>query len=215
MTVPDLSAWGTATDIAPVPGGARRLAFRARVGGRLVIAKSNALPEPSLRWQIAAERAARRAGLIVPGLIETASGALSSAGWTLEPWIDGHPAKAGDLRQLPLARLRAAGRHLPRRPGRTRVLPASWARLSALPGPNGLIHGDLHPGNLLRLHNGLALIDWEEARIGPLAVDDAAIARARGIACPDHARAELVACAMAEPNRARAMARHLMTRRWS
>jgi hypothetical protein len=52
----------------------------SRLDGRHVVAKPTALPEPSLRWRIRIEEAARRAGLVTPGLIPTRSRALSSTG---------------------------------------------------------------------------------------------------------------------------------------
>ncbi|NJM84354.1 MAG: aminoglycoside phosphotransferase family protein, partial [Tabrizicola sp.] len=84
----------------------------------------------------------------------------------------------------------------------------SLLRRMPLARPEAAIHGDVHAGNLLRLGDGrLALIDWEEARLGPVAQDlgygPGAEARA------SHAAAEVSACWRAEPGRARAMARRL------
>lgn len=199
--IPDLSPWGDVTDLKPIPGGARRRAVRGTLNGQPVIAKSNALPEPSLRWQLRIEAAARRAGFVTPGLLETRHGTLLAHGWTLEPFLTGHPATLADLRTAPLARFHAQARRIPPRPGLLRRLPANWDRLSRLPGPWGGLHGDLHPGNVLRVSSGrLALLDWEEARRAPLAIDRAAPGSR------DHLRAELAACAWPERTRARAMA---------
>lgn len=142
----------------------------------------------------------------MPHLIETPRGAPSSVGWTLEPFLQGRPGTAADRASLDLRRFRAAARGLPPRPSPAPRLPHGWTRLTRLGGLTGPIHGDLHPGNLLRTNAGIAVIDWEEARIGPLAVDDAAPGS------PDHARAELAACAAAEPDRSRALARGLLAR---
>ncbi|MEM7489395.1 MAG: phosphotransferase [Pseudomonadota bacterium] len=205
--IPDLSAWGPVADLRPMAGGARRTLFCGTLRGQPVIAKSHAAPEPSLRWQRRIEAAARRAGLVTPGLIPAATGTLAAGGWTLEPHLPGRPGTPTDLATLPLARFHAAARDLPPRPGPAPRLPAGWARLAHIPGPEGSIHGDLHPGNLLRLPSGrLALLDWAEARRGPVAIDRAAPGS------PTHLRAELAACAGPEPQRARAMARALLTR---
>ena len=53
--------------------------------------------------------------------------------------------------------------------GRAADLPATAAVLAELPPT--LLHGDVHPGNVL-VHDGQAvLIDWGSARIGPAALD--------------------------------------------
>ncbi|MEM7644272.1 MAG: phosphotransferase [Pseudomonadota bacterium] len=202
--IPDLSPWGDVRDLTLVPGGARRRALRGILNGQPVIAKSNALPEPSLRWQLRIEAAARRAGFVTPGLLETRRGTLSAHGWTVEPFLTGCPATPADLRAAPFARFHAHAHRIPSRPGLRRRLPAKWDRLSRLPGPLGGLHGDLHPGNILRVSSGrLALLDWEEARRAPLAIDRAAPGSR------DHLRAELAACAWPERARATAMARTL------
>ena len=189
-------------------GGARRRLWLGRLIGRTVLAKSGALPEPSLRWQLRIEAAARRAGVATPGLIETHAGALSSGGWTLEPWIDGRPATRADLAALPLRRIHAEARSLPNRPGLSARMPPNWDRLAEIGGPEGGIHGDLHPGNLLIAGDGRpVLLDWEEARRGPLAIDGAEPGSVT------HLAAELRACVVAEPARAGRMARGLLRHR--
>jgi aminoglycoside phosphotransferase (APT) family kinase protein len=56
------------------------------------------------------------------------------------------------------------------------VVIAESATRSSVPGtkgvtPFGLLHGDLHPGNVMLTRAGPVLIDWSNYRIGPREVD--------------------------------------------
>jgi hypothetical protein len=53
--------------------------------------------------------------------------------------------------------------------GRAAALPATAAVLAELPPT--LLHGDVHPGNVLVHDDHAVLIDWGSARIGPAALD--------------------------------------------
>ncbi|WP_179379594.1 phosphotransferase [Jannaschia marina] len=216
---PDLSDWGAVTALQPIAGGARRSVWRGRLNGREIVAKSPALPEPSLCWQLRVETLARRAGFDTPGLLPTRSGALASAGWTVEPFLAGAPLSPTAIPPLLLVRFHAACAGVPRRPGRrARRLPGRWDRLAAPrrpAGPVGVIHGDLHAGNLLRRPSGrIALLDWEEARIGPRLLDLAACKPGLPRALAAQMRSELAACATSEPHHAKRLARALLARNW-
>jgi aminoglycoside phosphotransferase (APT) family kinase protein len=69
-----------------------------------------------------------------------------------------------------LAGLREAIEHGARRLGEP-VRDAALARLEALPRGDALVHGDLHPGNVLMTRNGPVVIDWLTAAFGPPAAD--------------------------------------------
>jgi aminoglycoside phosphotransferase (APT) family kinase protein len=69
-----------------------------------------------------------------------------------------------------------AARHPPETTARARelvsraaVLPAASAVLASLPPT--LLHGDVHPGNVLVQAGRATLIDWGSSRIGPAALD--------------------------------------------
>jgi hypothetical protein len=69
-----------------------------------------------------------------------------------------------------------AARHPPETTARARelvsrvaVLPAASALLASLPPT--LLHGDVHPGNVLVQAGRATLIDWGSSRIGPAALD--------------------------------------------
>jgi hypothetical protein len=204
------------------PGGARsRLWLVGRPDG-LWLARAVTAGEPSLRWQDQVQAMTQRCGIAVARMRPTASGAFAAGGIVLEPFLDSLPGRAEDLTALAprLRRWHAATRGTGPRPGLAAAaaaaarLPPGLARRCrmALPqGPRTAVHGDLHPGNLLRLPGGgLALVDWEEARRDAAAVDEVALRG--GLAGGRRAAAlapEVVACWQAEPARARALARRL------
>ncbi len=53
------------------------------------------------------------------------------------------------------------------------VRTAALVRLASLPKGDRLLHGDLHPGNMLLTATGPVLIDWTDASAGPPAADAA------------------------------------------
>lgn len=147
----------------------------------------------------------------------TPSGAFAAGGFTLEPYLQSLPTDAQDFATLAprLARWHAATRHLPPRPGvpasaHAQGLPRSLARRCRPLLPQCLqtaIHGDLHPGNLLRQPSGqIALIDWEESRRDATAIDRVALDAGPR---PPALALNAIACWHAEPERARSLARRL------
>lgn len=163
--------------------------------------------EPSLRWLVRLQAVAVAQGLRLAPLIPASGGALTVGGWTVEPWLEGHPGTAADLPEVrrALRRVHRATRGWPPRPG---VVPRLPMRLPTENMQVAAVHGDVHPGNVLRLAGGgLALIDWEEARLGDTRLDLGFARGAAGRAA--HAAAEVAACWRAEPERARMMARRL------
>ncbi|MBA3908949.1 MAG: hypothetical protein C0524_03480 [Rhodobacter sp.] len=199
-----LEAWG-AVVLGPMPGGARSRLWRVEVEGRLCVARQVRAGEPSLRWLARLQAVATREGLCLAPMIPSRSGALTVGGWTVEPWLDGLPGNATDLGEVRhgLRRMHRATRVWPARPGLVRRLPL---RLAAPAAQVSAVHGDVHAGNVLRLAGGsLALIDWEEARIGDPQLDLGFERDAAGRAA--HAASEAAACWWVEPDRARAMAR--------
>jgi hypothetical protein len=189
-------------------GGARSRLWRVDVGGRLCVARRVDVGEPSLRWLARLQAVALREGLRLAPMIPSRSGALTVGGWTVEPFLQGTPGVASDLVKIrqTLQRLHRATRNWPERPGLARRLPLRLPASSAK--DRAAMHGDVHPGNVLRMAGGaLALIDWEEARIGDPRLDLGFADTAAGRAA--HAAAETQACWWVEPARARMMSRRL------
>jgi Ser/Thr protein kinase RdoA (MazF antagonist) len=204
--VTGLEAWG-AVVIGPMPGGARSRLWRVEVGGVPCVARRVAVGEPSLCWLARLQAVAVAQGLRLAPLIPASNGALTVGGWTVEPWLEGQPGTAADLPEVrrALRRMHRATRGWPARPG---LVPRLPLRLPVATGKVAAVHGDVHPGNVLRLAGGgLALIDWEEARIGDTRLDLGFSRDAAGRAA--HAAAEVAACWRVEPERARIMARRL------
>jgi len=163
--------------------------------------------EPSLRWLARLQRVAIAQGLRLAPMIPAHSGALTVGGWTVEPWLEGQPATQTDLPAMrrALQRMHRATRRWPARPG---LVPRLPLKLPTAEAEVTAVHGDVHPGNVLRLAGGgLALIDWEESRMGDTRLDLGFSRDAAGRAA--HAAAEAAACWRIEPDRARAMARRL------
>jgi hypothetical protein len=78
-------------------------------------------------------------------------------------WVDPRlGAQAGRHPAATIARARALI-------GRAADLPAATAILASL--PSTLLHGDVHPGNVLVDAGRATLIDWGGSRVGPAALD--------------------------------------------
>jgi aminoglycoside phosphotransferase (APT) family kinase protein len=56
---------------------------------------------------------------------------------------------------------------------RLRTVDAFTVDLATFEPPEALVHGDLHPGNVLLADGGAVVIDWEGARVGPADADTA------------------------------------------
>ena len=205
-----LQAWG-ALVLGPMQGGARSRLWRVDVAGRLCVARRVAVGEPSLRWLQRLQAVAVAQGVRLAPLMPAQTGALTVGGWTVEPWLDGRPGTAADLAAVrsTLRRMHRAARAWPPRPG---LVPRLPLRVKVATPEVAAVHGDVHPGNVLRLAGGgLAMIDWEEARLGDTRLDLGFARDAAGRAA--HAAAEVAACWWAEPDRARMMARIVRTLR--
>lgn len=224
---PPAGLWPGLSLVAPLPGGARNVVWRARDGaGREWVVKSTAHCEAALAWLAPVQAAAQAAGLIVPEPLRDGAGRRAPGGWCAEPFVAGRPGTAADLAQLGprLAAFHDAARALPARPGLPGMAgaplpeglaPDLAAALAAAFAPMagaaiGAIHGDLNPGNLIMTPAGPALIDWDEARRDWLFLDEIAARPAT----PPEARAalgvEILSCLGPEPARAAALTQRLL-----
>ena len=195
MRPPNLTAWGTATGMQRMRGGARSEVWAFQMNGLSWVARKSQLSDGRLRWIERLQKVAVASGLRANPMIRTNSGAISASGWTVHPFVEGHPGQAVDLRRL-LPRIKAMHR-------RTKA----W-RDPKCPAVQGhvAVHGDLHPDNIVMAEDGPILLDWDEARIDDPSVDIAPILEPNG---PLHLSFEVRACWRAEPQRARDLARRL------
>ncbi len=212
-----LAAWGGVGVEGPLGGGARSRLLRVWLEGRACVARRVGMGEPEARWLLRVLGAAEAAGVAVALPIAARNGQLVVGGWMLEPFIAGTPGKTGDLSALVPAfrRFQARTAGLPQRPGRgigRSGVPGPLMSRIRRAWPDGrmvAVHGDLHPGNVIRSLDGrLTVIDWEEARRDAAGVDLWALA-AWHRASKAHAAVEVTACWRQEPARGRAMARRL------
>ena len=217
---PDLSAWGGCAIIRPLAGGHRSEPYLVGLGDQLAVARRTDRNLPDLRWLEKCLAVAARAGLGPPQMIPTLNGQLAYNGWRMEQFIDGTPATKSDLAALatPLRRFHAMGRALPPcRPTLSPLLPPKLhVQLGRLlpTNPVSAIHGDLHPGNLLRDTKGrLRLIDWDEARTGPVAFDAMHLRRKSPQERRQRSAVEALEGWQAEPEYARNLVRRILAQR--
>ena len=229
MDCPRPEKWGISAELSPLFGGHRNTTLRSRGLEQNVVFKSTRRSPAAIGWLEAVHYHARQAGFIVPYFIRSQSGQLIEDGWTCETYLDGQQIAQVDLPYIrsKLMMFHESASGLAQRPGflsSVDLLHQSTGGdvdLSAMPEQvvrrcrdaweavadrrEGVIHGDLNVGNVLRTADGqFALIDWDEARrdlllydLGHLAADDEAGNRARlawETACswilePAHARA--------------------------
>ena len=226
--IPPLAAWGLSGTPEPLAGGHRNAVLR--VGGHIL--KSTRRDEPAIAWLLPVLEAAEACGLRVARPIRSASGALVVDGWTCETRLPGVKSAVAPLAPM-IRAFHEQAKGLPQRPGfassqtllhqraggdvdlnllpadLVRAVRAAWSELAG--NEQGIVHGDLNAGNILRDADGrYALIDWDEARRDVLAFDLAAMDSAD----PKTARAalawEIACCWQAEPDRARSLARDFM-----
>ena len=162
--IPELVAWGTGWLITPLAPGSP-------------LARGDAVPA-NLPGTLAVLHARYHGGTGLPAAIPRVTPAWWQA--LCREWV--HP------------RLREhSARHPPGTTARARALvsraaglPAASALLTEL-APT-LLHGDVHPGNVLVDAGRATLIDWGSARIGPAALDLAGLVTAGSASVARYAR---------------------------
>jgi hypothetical protein len=145
--IPELVAWGSDWLVTPLAPGSP-------------LAWGDPVP-PGLLDALAALHARYHGDAGLPGAIPR----VTPAWWQslCRDWVD------PGLREH-------ADRHPPATTARARALVSRAAGLpgpsSVLPGlPATLLHGDVHPGNVLVYGDQATLIDWGSSRVGPAALD--------------------------------------------
>jgi hypothetical protein len=238
MEKPPIGRWGVAAALVALPGGHRNTAFRTRGLARDLVFKTTRRGEDAISWLVPVFALAERSGFIVPWPMKSARGRYVEDGWTCEPFIHGERWRAEDMAGLGgrIAQFQAASGDVAQRPGFASAcallqcdvggdvdlqgMPdeivarcrATWSRIAGW--PTGVVHGDLQPGNLLRVAGGqVALLDWDECRVDARLFDDVAVGLAADEAAGMALLAWEVACSWRlEPEYARRLATRLMGR---
>lgn len=224
-----LQAWGRLKVLGQLSGGHRNACFKVAQNDRLFVAKTTRRSNAALAWLGPVQEFAQMAGFRVPRLIRSKGGNLSENGWTLEPFLQGHPAQQSETLQFTslLRRFHQLGKNHIQRPTFVSAkdlliqtvsgdvdledMPKeivkkcrdAWGKLSdATPCT---IHADFGAENILVMDGQApALIDWDECRVDTPVFDFDAdkgseISKAR-------LAWEIACCWEIEPRRARYLA---------
>lgn len=228
---PPTERWMLSAELVPLLGGHRNTVLRTIGLAENFVFKSTKRSPKSVEWLSEVHHLARQVGFVVPHQKRSLNGNLIEDGWTCEELIEGETALPSDLLQIEpiLSEFHKETADLPQRPSfqsskalrylsaggdiDLREMPRSLAHNfreawdAVADRSEGIIHGDLNPGNVLKTNDGrFALIDWDESRrdlllfdTGQIRADDKASHRAR-IAW------EIATCWLVEPERARSLA---------
>jgi Ser/Thr protein kinase RdoA (MazF antagonist) len=186
-----LAAWGDAARLEQLSGGVANDVWTVRVDGKLAVARLGRRSADDLAWEARLLRHLDGAGIAVPVPIPTLEGLDSAGGVMVMHFVPGEPARTeSDWRLVAdvLRRVHQVTRGWPQRPGwrssvdlveavsGTRVdlsaMPqeavlrcrAAWARLRGC--ETCVVHGNpANPANIRVMPGGVALIDWDEARV--------------------------------------------------
>ncbi len=186
-----LGAWGPDTDVLDLLGGGLRGDVRqVRIEQRLAVGRLSGRSRASLDWELHLLHELAGAGLRVPSIIPTATGARRNDHMVITEWIPARGVTPDDdaRRARYLHRMHELTADWSQRPGaRTarellimdsggdinlaqlpeQVATACRFAWDALPaGPLCAVHGDVDPDNCLVAYDGdVVLIDWDKARM--------------------------------------------------
>jgi Ser/Thr protein kinase RdoA (MazF antagonist) len=183
-------AWGDdARLIERLAGGSRNEVWAIQLGGEKYTLRRSIRPPDALAWELDLIEYLASAGFGVPAVHQTLNGERTSGGWFVLSWIAGRrPTAEVEWRTVieELQRLHDVTRQWVQRPSfaSSRQLLAQPSGgdidLNAMPpdvvdscraawrelgdAPTSVIHGDPR-GNVLVTRDGVAFIDWDEARV--------------------------------------------------
>ena len=206
-----LAAWGGGQLLRRLNANEREDVWLVNIAGKQHVLRKIGCGEPSAVWLNKTLRAAQTCGIVVPQFHRANFGAISNQGWTVETYFPGKAGRPRDLADLDtkIHRFHLKTRGFADRPNRPPVFKSGqYPRpiLKPRTGKLGVIHGDLHPGNLIRTSNGqIAIIDWTESRKDYILLDRLAMNRDYGNQVL--MGAELMNCWRSEPAYTRALAR--------
>ncbi len=186
-----LKKWGSdAARVEPLSGGVANDVWSVRVRGQHAVARLGSRSDADLAWETDLLNYLDANGLSVPVPIPTSDGQPFAEGLMVMTYLEGRPPEsATDWNRVAetLRKLHQLTRNWPQRPGwrssldllhadmgtridLTKMPPdgvlrcrAAWARLAGR--ETCVVHGDPNPRNVRIAADGLALIDWDEARI--------------------------------------------------
>ena len=234
-----LRHWSDSTLIRPLDGGYRNTVLLIEQAGVLRVVKSTRRSEAAVRWAARAMQSASKAGFVVPHFVPSRAGNLVENGVTVETYLEGDPVEQADLKDMLLAIkvFHAETQSFAQRPGfassvellmdssggdidlgkmpaeLVEICRAAWLVLENK--PRSVVHGDLNPGNVLRMPDGrFALLDWDEARFDASLFDTLTLIEDT----PEEFKRALLAwevavCWQVEPNHAREQAEKLLESR--
>jgi Ser/Thr protein kinase RdoA (MazF antagonist) len=210
----DLTAWTGVELHERLSGGTRNEVWRGTsIDGQVVVRRSRRTAE-SLAWELDLMAELDAAGFVVPVPIKTDDGRVSSAGVTVQRWIEGRPPSSIDDWRLvadELLRVHRVTRGRPQRPGcvvtteLTRVRRSVDASMALVPErvatellevfaefgdvETSVIHGDPGPANIRMGFDGrVGLLDWDESRVD-IVFHDLSNLGVQVLSDRDHARA--------------------------
>ncbi|MFY0659154.1 MAG: aminoglycoside phosphotransferase family protein [Shimia sp.] len=234
MSLPPIKLWGLSCSLETLAGGHRNQVWRTRGLPQDVVFKSTTRSEPALDWLTPVQEVARRCGFVVPHMMRSTNGWLSEAGWTCETLVEGGIVPRDGLAEVAalLASFHARTQGWEQRPGflssiallsqdrggdvdfaqmpRDVVALCRAAWRAVADRVTCVVHGDLAPGNVLRLADGrFALLDWDECRVDLPLFDIAPHAPKSEAETRAHLAWEVACSWRHEPDYARDMAERL------
>lgn len=236
------AAWGELRFVRELAGTIRDPVLLVERDGEPFIARETRRSAEALSWLETVHAQAREVGLVTPDPVRSRNGNLVDDGISLQRFIEGRPPDARSLARLRslLRGLHEATRGAHQRPGfassaaLVRLPRGSDIDLSVMPAhvveacraaweplaeaPRSVVHGDLRRENILVTPDGgVALVDWDEARVDASILDEVALSIALGgrprpgwEAAETALRAwEVASCWGLEPTHARRLAARL------
>jgi Ser/Thr protein kinase RdoA (MazF antagonist) len=190
-----LRAWDEPVVIGPLGGGSRNAVLELRYQGQRAVAHLSRRAPDSMDWEIHLLDHLAAHGFLVPLTIPALDGRRHVDGVVVQSWIDGTLPGPQDWASVAaqLRRLHQVTAGWPQRPGfasTTELLTAqrggdvdltvmppaavaacrrAWARLDGV--PEAVVHGDPGPANIRICAGGVALLDWDEARVDRVDLD--------------------------------------------
>jgi Ser/Thr protein kinase RdoA (MazF antagonist) len=189
-------AWeADATVLAKLSGGSRNDVWLVEVGGLRCVARRSRRAPAALAWELDLLEYLASHGVSVPRVLATQTGERQSDGVVVSSWIEGRAPESDTEWQGvadELSRIHATTANWPQRPtfSSTHDLLSSPhggdVNLSAMPAeavercrdawrmistePRSVVHGDPR-GNVRITKEGVAFIDWDEARVDASVLD--------------------------------------------
>jgi Ser/Thr protein kinase RdoA (MazF antagonist) len=185
-----LAAWSRVELVQTLAGGARNQVYLVRRGRQQLVVRRSTRPTASLDWELDLLEHLRAHAIGVPQLVPADDGRRHVDGLVVHRFIQGHqPHDGRDWRRVVdlLGAIHELTGGWPQRPGfassrelltgdrggdvhldamppdAVEAIRGAWQPI--LQGPECAIHADVGAGNILVNDEGVALLDWDEARV--------------------------------------------------